>query len=149
MLSNTTIMTHAPTHKYAKGKIAHRHAHTSTCPFSIFRFLVCRPFTQRVTVVLLRVYMHRCLHVPDQISRFPLGRRKACVVRPISLCHRKPYFRMHYISRACVNQPQKMWKPKCTTHGVRILPVSLLSCYFFFFFCQYIFYKDGQIANRS
>ena len=21
--------------------------------------------------------------------------------------------------------------------------------FFFFFFCQYIFYKDGQIANRS
>ena len=25
----------------------------------------------------------------------------------------------------------------------------LTSSSFFFFFCQYIFYKDGQIANRS
>ena len=24
-----------------------------------------------------------------------------------------------------------------------------LEVFFFFFFCQYIFYKDGQIANRS
>ena len=82
----------------------HRHAHTSTCPFLIFRFLVCRPFTQRVTVVLLRVHMHRCLHVPDQISLFPLGRRKACVIRPLSLCHGKAVF-PYALHLSCLCKP--------------------------------------------
>ena len=45
-----------------------------------------------------------------------------------------------------VEEPLNSWVKRLETWSV-----TRLVCWevFFFFFCQYIFYKDGQIANRS